>query len=114
MRERNATPALKSSIPRRARGRIVALHSAGRPARIEYVLRDAVVGCREFDPDGHVTFDCGLLNGRPHGMAYRLDTPGKLVSATPYRDGVEHGLARQWSDDGRLIGSYRMRDGTGV
>lgn len=49
-----------------------------------------------------------------HGTTYRLDIPGCLLSATPYRHGLEHGLARQWSDEGRLIGWYRMINGTGV
>ena len=49
-----------------------------------------------------------------HGREYRLDRPGKLLSATAYRNGLGHGVARQWSDDGRLIGTYRMKNGTGV
>jgi len=58
--------------------------------------------------------DCGVRRGRRHGREYRLDVPGKLLSATAYRNSIEDGLARQWSDDGRLIGTYRMRNGTGV
>jgi antitoxin component YwqK of YwqJK toxin-antitoxin module len=83
-------------------------------ARVQYSVGKAVVGYRDFDADGELTRDSGLRDGRPHGTAYRLDTPGILLSATPYRNGVEHGIARQWSDDGRLIGSYRMRHGTGL
>lgn len=58
--------------------------------------------------------DYGLRNGKPHGTTYRIDIPGRLLSATPYGNGREHGLARQWSDAGHLIGTYRMRRGTGV
>ncbi len=37
-----------------------------------------------------------------------------MLSATPYRNGVEHGIARQWNEAGRLIGWYRMHHGTGI
>jgi hypothetical protein len=50
-----------------------------------------------------------------YGVAYRLDVPRRVLSATPYRNGLEHGLARQWSADGEgLISFYRIRHGTGV
>ena len=108
-------PKFKSSIPPGARTRIVKKHPSGAKARVEYVLGGVVVGYRDFDPDGALTFDCGVRGGKPHGIAFRLDVPGKVLSATPYRNGLEHGIARQWSADGRrLIGSYRMRHGTGV
>lgn len=81
---------------------------------MEYIVGRAVVGYRLFDADGEVLLDAGVHRGRRHGREYRLDVPGKLLSATAYKNGLEHGLARQWSDDGRLIGSYRMRNGTGV
>ena len=104
-----------SSIPPGARGRIMRRHPSGAKERVEYTLAGATVGYRLFDADGAVIFDCGLRKCKPHGMAYRLDMPGRVLSATPYRNGLEHGLARQWSADGtRLIGSYRMRNGTGV
>jgi hypothetical protein len=105
----------KSSIPQAARPRIVRRHPTGAKERVDYVLARRIVGYRLFDEAGELTYDCGLRGGRPHGVAYRLDQPGKVLSATPYKGGLEHGLAKQWSSDGqRLIGSYRMRNGTGV
>jgi hypothetical protein len=81
---------------------------------VDYVLAGRVVGYRLFDEAGELIYDCGLREGKPHGIAYRLDAPGTVLSAIPYKDGLEHGLAKQWSSDGqRLIGSYRMRNGTG-
>jgi hypothetical protein len=105
----------RSSIPSGARPRIVRRHPTGAKERVDYWFEGAVVGYRLFDAEGELIFDCGLRNDRPHGVAYRLDVPRQVLSATPYRNGLEHGLARQWSADGeRLIGSYRMRHGTGV
>lgn len=107
-------PAFRSSIPSGARPRIVLRHPNGGRARVEYSVGKTVVGYREFDDDGALMVDCGLRSGRPHGTMYRIDPPGKLLSATPYKNGLEHGLARQWSDAGQLVGSYRMRNGTGI
>jgi hypothetical protein len=110
-----AKPRVKSSIPAGARPRIVRRHPSGAKERVDYVLARKVVGYRLYDDAGELIQDCGLRDGRPNGMAYRFDTPGKLLSATPYKNGLEHGLARQWSADGkRLIGGYRMRNGTGL
>jgi antitoxin component YwqK of YwqJK toxin-antitoxin module len=104
-----------SSIPRGARGRVVRRHPSGAKERVDYRHAGMIVGYRLFDPEGALLFDCGLRGDRPHGMAYRLDTPGRVLSATPYRNGLEHGVAKQWSADGkRLIGSYGMRNGTGL
>lgn len=111
---RHSTPRFRSSIPSRARARIVQQHPSGAPARVEYLVGRTVVGYRDFDDNGDLEVDCGMRRSKRHGTEYRLDIPGKLLSAIPYRNGLEHGLARQWSDDGRLIGSYRMRHGTGV
>ena len=81
---------------------------------MEYLVGRSVVGCRLFDAGGALQLDYGIRRGRRHGREYRLDSPGKLLSFTVYRNGLEQGLARQWSDDGRLIGTYRMHNGTGV
>jgi antitoxin component YwqK of YwqJK toxin-antitoxin module len=83
------------------------------PERVEYFVGRSIVGCRLFDSDGQLQLDYGIRRGKRHGREYRLDLPGKLLSATAYRNGLEHGVARQWSD-GRLIGTYRMKNGTGV
>ena len=81
---------------------------------MEYFVGRSIVGCRLFNSDGELQLDCGIGRGRRHGREYRLDLPGKLLSATAYKNGLEHGVARQWSDDGELIGTYRMKHGTGV
>ncbi|MDF2763546.1 MAG: hypothetical protein K0S81_540 [Rhodospirillales bacterium] len=108
-------PSFKSSIPPGARPRIVRRHPSGAKERADYLLAGAVVGYRLYDERGVLIFDCGLRHGKPHGIAWRLDEPGQVLSATPYKHGLEHGLARQWSSDGRRrIGSYRMRNGTGI
>jgi len=49
-----------------------------------------------------------------HGIEYRADVPGKILSATPYFKGFLHGTAKQWSNDGKLIGTYTMKHGTGI
>jgi antitoxin component YwqK of YwqJK toxin-antitoxin module len=110
-----APQSFQSSIPEGARARIVERHPSGAKARADYLLAGKVVGYRLFDAAGELIYDCGLRDGRPHGMAFRLDAPGRVLSAIPYAAGLEHGLARQWSADGRrVIGSYRMRHGTGI
>lgn len=81
---------------------------------MEYLDGRSIVGCRLFDSDGELQLDYGIRRGRRHGREYRLDCPGRLLSATAHRNGLEHGVARQWSADGRLIGTYRMKNGTGV
>lgn len=104
----------RSSIPSAAQPRAVGRHEAGTPRIVEYVLNGKVVGCRYLSEGGEVELDVGLRDGRRHGTTWRLDYPGVVTSATPYRHGVQHGLARQWNDQGRLIGWYRMHRGTGV
>src|SRR5262249_7219402 len=42
------------------------------------------------------------------------DTPGQLLSAEPYENGVPHGTAYQWASDGRLLGTYTLEHGTGL
>lgn len=107
-------PRFRSSIPRHAEERITARHANGVKATVEYFVDGSRVGVRGFDAEGNVEGDCGLRDGRLHGTSYRIDTPGRLLSATPYFQGQEHGVARQWGDDGRLLGTYRMHHGTGI
>ena len=109
-----STPRFRSSIPARARARVVSRYPSGTPQRVEYFVGRSIVGHRHYDADGELECDWGVRRGKRHGRAYRLDIPGKLLSATAYRNGLEHGVARQWSDEGRLIGWYRMRNGTGI
>jgi antitoxin component YwqK of YwqJK toxin-antitoxin module len=107
-------PSFRSSIPRNARERIVCWHASGLKAVVEYFVRRKLVGRRHFDFEGHLELDYGLRDGKSQGTTYRLDTPGRLLSATPYSRGIEHGVARQWGDNGRLLGTYRMHRGTGI
>jgi hypothetical protein len=108
------TPRFRSSIPRRAEERTTARHTNGAKATVEYFIEGHRVGARGFDPEGNLESDCGWRDGLRHGTSYRIDIPGRLLSATPYSRGVEHGVARQWGEDGCLLGTYRMRGGTGI
>lgn len=103
-----------SSIPATATERVIERYPDGRTKRAEYLVEGEVVGIRQFHPAGEPQDEYALRNGVWHGIQYRWDVPGKLLSATPYVDGVEHGTARQWADDGTLIGTYTMRHGTGL
>jgi hypothetical protein len=108
------TPRFRSSIPRHAEERITARHANGAKATVEYLIAGQRVGARGFDAEGNLESDCGWRDGLRHGTSYRIDIPGRLLSATPYSRGLEHGVARQWADDGRLLGTYRMHHGTGI
>jgi len=108
------TRRFRSSIPRRAEERIAARHANGAKSTVEYFIEGRRVGARGFDAEGNLESDCGWRDGQRHGTSYRIDIPGRLLSATPYSRGHEHGVARQWGDDGRLLGTYRMRHGTGI
>lgn len=93
-------PKFRSSIPRNARERIVSWHASGLKAVVEYFVRRKLVGRRHFDYQGHLELDYSLRDGKRHGTTYRLDTPGTLLSATPYSRGIEHGVARQLNAHG--------------
>ena len=105
----------RSSIPKAARERVVATLLTG-PQRYktEYRLNGKVVGVRYFHPTGELESEYPLKNDRTHGVMYRADIPGKILSAAPYFDGLMHGTAKQWSHDGKLIGTYTMVHGTGI
>jgi len=107
-------PRFRSSIPRGAEERVSTRHQDGTPAIVEYYVDGQMVGARGFNSDGHLYLDCGWRDGKRHGTVYRIDTPGRVLSATPHSRGVEHGVARQWGDDGRLLGTYHMHRGTGI
>jgi hypothetical protein len=105
----------RSSIPKAARERVTATHVTGpQKYKAECVLNGKVVGIRLFHPTGELEHERPLKNGVTHGIEYRSDIPGKLISATPYSNGFEHGTARQWSPDGKLIGTYTMKHGAGI
>ena len=73
-----------------------------------------LVGERYFHKTGELSYERPINEGKTHGVVYRSDEPGKLLSAEPCFKGKLHGTARQWSDDGKLIGTYTMKHGTGV
>jgi hypothetical protein len=111
-RKTQSIPPFRSSIPSRAEAR--PYRDPDGMQSIDYFLDGARVGHRLFDAEGNLVLDQGWRDGRLHGTCYRLDIPGRLLSATPYHNGLEHGVARQWGDDGRLLGTYRMTHGTGL
>jgi hypothetical protein len=104
----------RSSIPETATEQVVERYGTGQRKRAEYRLDGAVVGVRSFHGDDTPSYEYGLRDGRPHGMQYRWDLPGVLLSAEPFEDGLPHGTAMQWADDGTLVGTYTMIRGTGL
>jgi antitoxin component YwqK of YwqJK toxin-antitoxin module len=105
----------RSSIPKAALERVTATFVTGpQKYKVECILNGKVVGIRRFHETGELEYECPLKNGLAHGIEYRSDVPGELLSAEPYSNGLPHGTARQWSKDGKLIGSYTMRHGTGI
>ncbi len=105
----------RSSIPKVARERVTATFEASQQKRIaEYILNGKLVGVRHFHETGELKYENPLRNGLLHGIVYRSDIPGKLLSAEPYFKGFPHGTASQWSDEGKLIGTYTMKQGTGI
>jgi antitoxin component YwqK of YwqJK toxin-antitoxin module len=104
----------RSSIPKAARERVTATFTTSpQKYQAECILNGKVVGIRRFHEAGELEFELPLKNGVRHGIQYRSEIPGKLLSAEPYSNGFPHGTARQWSDDGTLLGSYTMKHGTG-
>jgi antitoxin component YwqK of YwqJK toxin-antitoxin module len=105
----------RSSIPKAARERVTATFVSGpQKYKAEYMLNGNVVGIRYFHETGELSNEYPLRNGLTHGIVYRSDKPGKLLSAEPYFSGLPHGTAKQWSDEGKLLGMYTMNHGTGV
>src|SRR5262245_3127212 len=96
----------RSSIPKDARERILSIFpKSRRKHKAEYVLEGKVVGVRHFHETGELEWEYGLKDGLTHGIMYRFDVPGELLSAEPWADGLPHGLAKQWTGDGTLIGA---------
>lgn len=105
----------RSSIPKEAHERIISTFSKSRRKhKADYVLNGKVVGVRYFHETGQLESEYALKDGLMHGIAFRSDVPGELLSAEPYAHGLPHGVAKQWSADGTLVGTYRMTRGTGV
>lgn len=104
----------RSSIPKVAREHVIAVHISGGKYIAEYVYKGEIVGRRYFHEKGELSYEYPIRNGLKHGMHYRSDEPGKILSAEPYFKGLAHGIAKQWSDDGKLIGTYTMKWGTGI
>jgi antitoxin component YwqK of YwqJK toxin-antitoxin module len=105
----------RSSIPKNARERIVARYSDTRhPMIAEYRLNRSLVGIRRFHPTGELMHENPIRHEMMHGIVYRCDEPGKVISAEPWSYGLPHGVARQYSHDGALLGTYQMKRGTGL
>jgi antitoxin component YwqK of YwqJK toxin-antitoxin module len=104
----------RSSIPKAAQERVTATFATGpQKYKSECMLDGKVVGIRHFHETGELEYELSLKNGVLHGIRYRSEIPGKVLSAEPYSNGLPHGTARQWSNDGKLMGSYTMWHGTG-
>ncbi|HET6844185.1 MAG TPA: hypothetical protein VFK06_21270 [Candidatus Angelobacter sp.] len=104
----------RSSIPKEAKERVLAIHSAGpQKYKAEYILNGEVLGERQFDKNGLLEFERPLKNGVTHGSLYHFEN-GVVTFMEHYSNGFAHGTAKQWSDDGELIGTYTMKHGTGL
>jgi antitoxin component YwqK of YwqJK toxin-antitoxin module len=105
----------RSSIPKAARERVVATFVSGpQKYMARCTLNGKLVGVRFFHETGELEHERPLRNGERHGIEYRSDVSGKLLSAEPYYNGLPHGVARQWSHGGKLLGTYTMNHGTGI
>jgi antitoxin component YwqK of YwqJK toxin-antitoxin module len=105
----------RSSIPKDARERVIATFLSGpQKYKAKYLRNGKVVGIRLFHESGELEHECPIKDGVTHGIVYRSDVPGKLLSAESYFNGMPHGVAKQWSDDEKLMGTYTMRHGTGL
>lgn len=113
--QRMATaPEYRSAIPENAEEHIAGTDEGGAKLRAEYWLDGKRVGVRAFFETGEPETDIALRDDLYHGVFYRWDLPGCLISAIPYENGLEHGTAYQWSIDGTYLGSYTMEHGTGL
>src|SRR5262245_35243966 len=63
----NSASRLRSSIPARARARVVHRHPSGAPERVEYFVGRSRVGGRLFDAEGELQLDYGIHHGKRHG-----------------------------------------------
>lgn len=106
--------AYKSSIPGTAREKVTERFPSGRKRKAEYRVGGKVVGIRYFFQSGEPEHECGLKEGKKHGVEYWWLGGNLPRSAEPFVDGLPHGLAKQWDQDGRLLGTYRMVRGTGI
>ncbi len=105
----------RSSIPKAARERVVATFVDGpQKYKVECRLDAKLAGERYFHKTGEISYERPMKDGKTHGIVYRSDEPGKLLSAEPCFKGKLHGTAKQWSDDGKLIGMYTMKHGAGI
>jgi len=84
----------RSSISEAARERVITRFRNRRKCEVECVLKGELVG-RRYDETGDMEYDIPLKNGRRHGIEYRSDDPGALLSAEPYFNGLPHGTARE-------------------
>lgn len=107
-------PNYVTSIPESAEEHITEAYADGQKMKAEYILNGEIVGVRFFHETGEPSFEYTLQHGRLHGVQYRWDEPGILLSAEPYEDGLPHGTAKQWSGEGKLIGAYTLVHGTGI
>lgn len=69
---------------------------------------------REKFPDGTLSTEYTIKNGKEHGLSRRWHANGVLAEERHYRHGLLHGLAKQWNAQGVLLGTCNLRNGTGL
>jgi hypothetical protein len=102
-----------ASIPTRAIEVVEAFFATGARKLAYYYLGEEKVGCRQWDEDGELIFECGMRGGVKHGREYCFDV-GQPYEMTPYRHGLIHGTGKQWAADGRLLVTYKLINGVGL
>ena len=101
-------------IPLNATELVVKWWDNGSKQSAFYFLDGMKVGCRWFEPDGHLTMEYCLHGELKHGPFRTYHDDGTLCEDAFYIEGKEHGETKQYDEAGNLIGSYKMYHGTGV
>jgi antitoxin component YwqK of YwqJK toxin-antitoxin module len=103
-----------SPIPETADERIDATWEDGSKKIATYWIAGQQVGYRHWEPDGQLSMEYGMQDGRRHGPFRTWHEDGQIHEDATYHEGKEHGTTRQYDETGMLIGSYTMVHGTGV
>ncbi len=103
-----------SPIPETADEVIDTTWEDGSKKTASYWVAGQQVGYRQWENDGQLHLEYGMLDGQKHGPFRTWHENGQPHEETYYHEGKEHGTARQFDDTGLLIGSYTMVHGTGI
>jgi antitoxin component YwqK of YwqJK toxin-antitoxin module len=104
----------QTSIPADATEVVEEWHPNGAKAYACYFLGGERVGCRQWDEDGGLMYDCGMRAGVRHGNVYCFYANGQMEEVQPYRNGQMHGTGKQWSEEGELLITWQLTNSTGV